>query len=84
MSSEWSDLTGPHELTVVVVVTSDLFSFIFPQSTTNTTSSIVTEVSAMFVDSTIFRTPSFGFLEDELNLSVLVMVIGPRGVQFRE
>lgn len=40
-----------------------LFSFILPQSMTNTTSSIVTEVSAMLVDITIFRTPSFCFLQ---------------------
>ena len=44
-----------------------LFSFIRPQSMTNTTSSIVTEVSAMFVDRTIFRTPSFGFLKCAVN-----------------
>lgn len=40
-----------------------LFSFIRPQSTTNTQSSIVTEVSAIFVDSTIFLAPRLGFLK---------------------
>ena len=36
------------------------FSFILPASTTNTQSSMVMEVSARFVDITIFRTPRFG------------------------
>ena len=71
----WSDLTGPHKLAVVVVVTSDLFSFIFPQSITNTTSSMVTEVSAMFVDRTIFRTPSFGFLEGRIKFNSIIKTI---------
>lgn len=34
-----------------------LFSFTFTVSSTNTTSGIVTEVSAMLVDTTILRTP---------------------------
>jgi len=34
-----------------------------PQSITNTQSSIVREVSAIFVDKTILRTPGFGFLD---------------------
>lgn len=42
------------------------FSFIFPESITNTQSSIVTEVSAMFVESIIFLTPSLGFLLDKI------------------
>lgn len=36
-------------------------SFIFPVSMTNTQSSIVTEVSAILVLNTIFRTPAFVF-----------------------
>ena len=36
---------------------SNHFSFILPTSTTNTQSSMVMLVSAMFVDITIFRTP---------------------------
>lgn len=39
-----------------------LVSFIFPESTTNTQSSMVTDVSAILVDKMIFRTPFGGFL----------------------
>lgn len=40
-----------------------LFSFILPESMTYTTSSMVTEVSAMFVEMIIFVTPSGGRLK---------------------
>lgn len=40
-----------------------LFSFILPESMTYTTSSMVTEVSAMFVEMMIFVTPSWGRLK---------------------
>ena len=41
-----------------------LFSFIRPASITNTMSSIVMDVSAMFVDRTILVTPSGGRLQN--------------------
>ena len=41
-----------------------LFSFIFPVSITKTTSSIVMEVSAIFVAMTILVTPSGGRLKN--------------------
>lgn len=58
----WKNLDA-NSITLHISKKTDLFSFILPESMTYTTSSMVTDVSAILVEMMIFVTPSGGRLK---------------------